>query len=1090
VKPSRRLARVTAATFSLVVCAVAANQVLNANKLSWKWAIVALCLATIATVYGEMLSPEATGTASSSGEGRGQGRRAYLRQVGGSVRDMETIGVATQGEYVLRMRQVYVDVSLVPRPPQDTAREPFVGKAKVHGERRTLHSFLEGGERRVLAVIGGPGSGKTTLVRNTALELCRPRIWRRRPLPVLLYLRDHAAAILAEDPTDLGAVAASSSWLTGKISPTWIRHQLDKGGCLVLLDGLDEVTDEVQRGRVISWVGSQIGRFPVNDYVLTSRPHGYQSNPLPNADVLQVRRFTGDQIAKFLHAWYEAIERRAYGASDEKVRETAKRNVADLLDRLRREPALYDLAANPLLLTMIANVHRYKGALPGSRAALYAEMCEVLLHRRQEAKKLDNPSGLSGEQKEHVVRTLALTMMTRRIRDIPVSDACEAIAFSLRQVSLDVAPKDFLDEVHKSGLLVEREHGIYSFAHLTLQEYLASAQIRDAGRADQLTAAVDDPWWRETTLLWVARADATELIRACLSVGTVRALSLAFACADQARQAAPEVRRELDDLLANAATEQDEDRRRLIAAVRAAHNLHDVLLLRGDVPVCVRPVAHDLYDIFVREERAAGLHTPLEDLMGNQASGDNRPAMGMSADDADRFLRWLNALFDDGTAYRLPTIEEAADPAIDLIPALGDRSIWVRKSEYRPIAFRPKFGAVHYKPDFFTCYDLLRVDREHSTRYLRWVIKGMLGSSNALAFVATGSIDEAQTFDLIIAIAIIRTLVRAPLPPSVRAAAQALRLRTALDVDLAYDEARAEDFELPVLNGQRDRRNLHSLSHELDLRLAGEIKASVYTKHVPFDALDRVIDQVLGLDGDFAQELERAIDRIIDRVKLLVYTLTDNPNFGSLRVPLNALPWDEKLSRDLDAALQDAQNVARIIGSDPVRHADHFSLAIERIRALLGRAKELRVVVIALADLLLSQDRPPRSIAEFDNFLHDAVESAPNMDGRVLRDPADVLRLAWANVGAAELSHSRSNDRRAAQVDVLLKLTYELVNSITSRVIPADGHTLACARIGVLAAMVVLREMGNKSGVSLLAEAWHGLVHPGPREIVLLLVRA
>ncbi|MEU7661934.1 hypothetical protein AB0B60_26120, partial [Streptomyces lincolnensis] len=33
--------------------------------------------------------------------------------------------------------------------------------------------------------------------------------------------------------------------------------------------------------------------------------------------------------------------------------------------------------ANPLLLTMIANVHRYRGQLPGSRAELYAEMCDA-----------------------------------------------------------------------------------------------------------------------------------------------------------------------------------------------------------------------------------------------------------------------------------------------------------------------------------------------------------------------------------------------------------------------------------------------------------------------------------------------------------------------------------------------------------------------------------------------------------------------------------------------------------------------------------------------------------------------------------------
>ena len=55
---------------------------------------------------------------------------------------------------------------------------------------------------------------------------------------------------------------------------------------------------------------------------------------------------------------------------------------------------------------MIANVHRYRGALPGSRADLYAEICQVMLWRRQEAKNL--PAGLAGDKKEALLRGLGV----------------------------------------------------------------------------------------------------------------------------------------------------------------------------------------------------------------------------------------------------------------------------------------------------------------------------------------------------------------------------------------------------------------------------------------------------------------------------------------------------------------------------------------------------------------------------------------------------------------------------------------------------------------------------------------------------------
>jgi hypothetical protein len=127
----------------------------------------------------------------------------------------------THGEFVLRMRQVYIDVSLRPWPAQDTGHDPGVGVTVPEpvGEKRPLWSFLGGG--RVFAVIGASGSGKTTLVRHTALALCgwHWRFWSRRQLPVLLYLRDHSKSILEEDQAPLlPEVATSAGWLEGRIS--------------------------------------------------------------------------------------------------------------------------------------------------------------------------------------------------------------------------------------------------------------------------------------------------------------------------------------------------------------------------------------------------------------------------------------------------------------------------------------------------------------------------------------------------------------------------------------------------------------------------------------------------------------------------------------------------------------------------------------------------------------------------------------------------------------------------------------------------------------------------------------------------------
>lgn len=100
----------------------------------------------------------------------------------------------------------------------------------------------------------------------------------------------------------------------------------------------------------------------------------------------------------------------------------AREGAHDLLRRLYRTPALLAFAVNPLLLTMIATVHRYRGSLPGSRVALYGEICEVFLGKRREAFGL--VQDVSSAQMQQVLRPLAYYCMQQGKREIEVEEAC------------------------------------------------------------------------------------------------------------------------------------------------------------------------------------------------------------------------------------------------------------------------------------------------------------------------------------------------------------------------------------------------------------------------------------------------------------------------------------------------------------------------------------------------------------------------------------------------------------------------------------------------------------------------------------------
>ena len=253
-------------------------------------------------------------------------------------------------------------------------------------------------------------------------------------LPVLLFLRDHAEAIDTEDEYGLvHAIKANISHLEGQDPPPkWFEGQLSDGCCLILLDGLDEVGNRNVRRKVVAWVEDQMAAYGQNCFVMTSRPFGYRDNTLSSVAVLEVRPFTAMQVERFVHNWYLANEIMAKaGQDDAGVRREAKKGGLDLINRLWSTPTLSDLAVNPLLLTMIATVHRFRSSLPERRVELYAEICEVFLGKRHEAKGLQ--LDLTPSQRKTVLQKLAFHMMQRNVREIEVMRAGGGHCFHSRR---------------------------------------------------------------------------------------------------------------------------------------------------------------------------------------------------------------------------------------------------------------------------------------------------------------------------------------------------------------------------------------------------------------------------------------------------------------------------------------------------------------------------------------------------------------------------------------------------------------------------------------------------------------------------------
>ena len=456
--------------------------------------------------------------------------KRYAKHLYYMHRTFDVKGFSTQGKFALELENVYVDLdvdaALVREVPQDPIRLP-AGLDKVG--RRGIQEWLT--KPGNFAIVGPPGSGKTTLLKHLALSTVA-----LKATPILLFLREHAAAIAANPDVKLAELVEAS--LKNLPPPAgWFAKQLTRGKCVVMLDGLDEVADAAVRKKTVRWVEKQVETLGANRFLVSSRPNGYRDNPLGGFTVLSVLPFNRTQVERFVRNWYLANEAMAHQKDDPGVRMEAERGAADLLARLESTSTLAELAVNPLLLTLIATVHRYRSKLPGRRVELFAEICDVFLGNLHQARGIE--MDLTPAQKIRVLRVLAYELMVREKREIAAADAERAIGTTLALVQPGGDAGKFLRMVEdSSGLLVQRESGVYGFAHLTFQEYLAALHVKEEGLVAELAGRVTKPWWHETARLFAAQADASLIVVACLDREplSVDALVLASDCEAEALQ--------------------------------------------------------------------------------------------------------------------------------------------------------------------------------------------------------------------------------------------------------------------------------------------------------------------------------------------------------------------------------------------------------------------------------------------------------------------------------------------------------------------------------------------------------------------------
>lgn len=452
-------------------------------------------------------------------------------------RNVEFVGMSVYKPEATRgvpMEEIYIPLSLSPGSINDSGIDP---------PRINPLSRLQPGQYSV--ILGDPGSGKSTLLKFLALVGRSEPLQKRagaQPngrLPIYVALRKYADELKTQQNLPLIRFIRDSAQaelnLEGADS-TFFDYYLETGQALLLFDGLDELPNAQYKFMIRDRIRTLLSSFPGNVAIVTSRivgyepPHRFDDRAYSH---FVVSRLSIAEITQFVDDWY-----RVRVDNEGERREHIKG-----LMRILEDPnyqSIRDLAENPLLLTIVALVHRIDAVLPDERVVLYQKCTETLLNTWHTWKQRDPDlrdrsrierrnrhrveaiahwlhaqSGGTGRNQRAVVSYKdLLTFLTSHIR--------EAERPYAEQADPEDEAERFLEFIRaKAGLLVEVGDGQYSFLHLTFQEFLTSSYFITRAERDgvvrlwsSIHAHCDDPRWHEVVRLFVAglKSDESQLV--------------------------------------------------------------------------------------------------------------------------------------------------------------------------------------------------------------------------------------------------------------------------------------------------------------------------------------------------------------------------------------------------------------------------------------------------------------------------------------------------------------------------------------------------------------------------------------------------
>lgn len=358
-----------------------------------------------------------------------------------------------------------------------------------------------------LFILGKPGAGKTTFLKYIVLKACEGQI---KKTPIFISLKEWSDSEHSLEKGLDNYLQKQFEICSFPDAKLFIDELLKKGQALVLFDGLDEVKQDGNvRSRIIGLVKDFAKKYSNNQIFITCRIAAVEYS-FEDFTYVEIADFDFKQTTTFVRKWYLGQEQKS-------------RKFLNELNKPENKGFL-DLARTPLLLTLLCLAYDELLEFPLRRVDLYKEAFDALLKKWDASRDVQRDEiykGLSILRKENLLSRIAYQNFQKgkflfREEELvrQINDYLEQLPSNDIQKALPDGESVLKAIEAQHGLIVERAYGVYSFSHLTFQEYLTARYIVQnsvSGTLDDLANKICLDQWSEVVSLTASLLDNADI---------------------------------------------------------------------------------------------------------------------------------------------------------------------------------------------------------------------------------------------------------------------------------------------------------------------------------------------------------------------------------------------------------------------------------------------------------------------------------------------------------------------------------------------------------------------------------------------------